>query len=71
MQEPVRSHRQEGLKLLVRLEGQGSEGQPLGPWALDVEQRSMEEVFSLLPAQFNTNVYSKLALVDPYRDVLL
>ena len=49
MQEPVSSHRQEGLKVLVRVEGQGSEGQPLGPWALDVEQRSMEEVCRLDP----------------------
>lgn len=47
MQEPVRSHRQEGLKVLVRVEAQGSAGQPLGPWSLDVEQRSMEEVGSL------------------------
>ena len=47
MQEPACSHRQEGLKVLVRVEGQGSEGQPLGPWPLDVEQRTMEEVCSL------------------------
>lgn len=53
MQEPVRSHRQEGLKVLVRMEAQGSAGQPLGPWSLDVEQRSMEEV-GRLPA--NTEI---------------
>ena len=47
MQEPASSHRQEGLKVLVRVEGQGSKGQPLGPWPLDVEQRTMEEVYSL------------------------
>lgn len=47
MQEPVSSHRQAGLKVLVRVEGQGREGQPLGPWPLDVEQRTMEEVYSL------------------------
>ena len=47
MQEPASSHRQEGLKVLVKVEGQGSEGQPLGPWPLDVEQRTMEEVCSL------------------------
>lgn len=44
MQAQVSSRRQEGLKVLVRVEGQGNSGQPLGPWALDVEQRSMEEV---------------------------
>lgn len=44
LQDPVRSHRQAGLKVLVRLQGQGSQGQPLGPWALDVEQKSMKEV---------------------------
>ena len=47
MQEPAGSHQQAGLKVLVRVEGQGSEGQPLGPWPLDVEQRTMEEVCSL------------------------
>ncbi len=44
VQEAVNSHRQAGLKVLVRLQGQGSDGQPLGPWALDVEQKSMKEV---------------------------
>lgn len=48
-QEPISSHRQEGLKVLVRVEGQGREGQPLGPWPLDVEQRTMEEVYSAFP----------------------
>ena len=44
MQEAVSSHRQEGLKVLVRVKGQGNDGQPLGPWPLDIEQRSMKEV---------------------------
>ncbi|DBA81627.1 TPA: hypothetical protein ACH3X1_007382 [Trebouxia sp. C0004] len=42
--EEVRSHRQAGLKVLVRLQGQGASDQPLGPWALDMEQKSMKEV---------------------------
>ena len=44
LQEEVRSHRQAGLKVLVKLQGQGAEEQPLGPWALDMEQKSMKEV---------------------------
>jgi len=45
-EEGVRSHRQAGLKVLVRLQGQGNNDQPLGPWALDMEQKSMKEVTS-------------------------
>ncbi len=48
MQEEARSHRQAGLKVLVRLQGQGASDQPLGPWALDMEQKSMKEVTSSL-----------------------
>ncbi len=48
LQEEVRSHRQAGLKVLVRLQGQGAGEQPLGPWALDMEQKSMKEVTSAL-----------------------
>ncbi len=48
LQEEVRSHRQAGLKVLVRLQGQGAGEQPLGPWALDIEQKSMKEVTSAL-----------------------
>ena len=44
MQEAVSSHRQEGLKVLVRVKGQGKDGQPLGPWPLDIERKSMKEV---------------------------
>ena len=44
LQEEVRSHRQAGLKVLVKLQGQGAGEQPLGPWALDMEQKSMKEV---------------------------
>ena len=48
LQEEVRSYRQAGLKVLVRLQGQGAGEQPLGPWALDMEQKSMKEVTSAL-----------------------
>ena len=48
MQEEIRSHRQAGLKALVRLQGQGAGEQPLGPWALDMEQKTMKEVSSSL-----------------------
>ncbi|KAL0051145.1 hypothetical protein WJX82_002690 [Trebouxia sp. C0006] len=48
--EEVRSHRQAGLKVLVRLQGQGAGEQPLGPWALDMEQKSMKEVQLCAPA---------------------
>ncbi|KAA6426828.1 MAG: Vacuolar sorting-associated [Trebouxia sp. A1-2] len=48
--EEARSHRQAGLKVLVRLQGQDASDQPLGPWALDMEQKSLKEVQLCAPA---------------------
>ena len=54
--------------MLVRVEGQGSEGQPLGPWPLDVEQRTMEEVCSLRSIIVVSDI---MALHMLCRDVLM
>lgn len=43
-QQGVICHRQAGLKVLVRLQGQGSNEQPLGSWGLDQEQHISKEV---------------------------
>ena len=43
-QQGVICHRQAGLKVVVRLQGQGSNEQPLGSWGLDQEQHISKEV---------------------------
>ncbi len=79
MQEEVRSHRQAGLKVLVRLQGQGAGEQPLGPWALDMEQKSMKEVIchnmqpsravSRLCTQLKTHAADIVQLASYMRDI--
>ena len=63
LQEKSNSHRQAGLKVLVKLQGQDVQGQPLGPWALDVEQRSMKEASITCPT-FLAVILRSIAILE-------